>query len=196
MPSDGFSGGDKLNATLNGIAARAGGNPEVRVGFLEGAMYPNGTSVAYVAAINEFGATIQREPGAVTIYRKVKGGKFLRGGRFVKKAQSNFATDHAHDAYTIHIPPRPFFRNMIAAKSREWPAAIATQLRAKDYDARAALDVVGEAIGGQLQASIKALTSPPNAPSTIQRKGFDDPLIDTGYMWRKVDHEVTTGESS
>ena len=192
MPPDGFSGGDRLTARLAAIGERLGGGPQVRVGFLEGATYPDGTSVAYVASIQEFGATIRREPGTVTIYRKIKGGKFLRGGRFVKKAASNFATDHAHGAYTIRIPPRPFFRNMIAAKAREWPAAIAKQLKAQDYDAIRTLDIVGEAIGGQLQASIKALTSPPLAASTIAKKGFDKPLIDHAVMLRSVGHEVTT----
>jgi hypothetical protein len=50
------SGGDKLAAKLAEIAARLGQNPEVHVGFLENATYPNGTPVAMVAAIQEFGA--------------------------------------------------------------------------------------------------------------------------------------------
>lgn len=41
---------------LAGIAAKVSGSPEVRVGFLEGKTYPNGTSVAMVAAIQEYGA--------------------------------------------------------------------------------------------------------------------------------------------
>jgi hypothetical protein len=39
------------------------------------------------------------------------------------------------------IPPRPFFRNMIAAKQGEWPAAIARLLRENNYDARVALGI-------------------------------------------------------
>ena len=87
-------------------------------------------------------------------------------------------------------PPRPFFRNMIAAKSPEWPAAIAGLLRSTDYDARATLEQAGEAIAGQLKQSITDLVSPPLKQSTIDAKGFSKPLIDTGHMQSSVTYVV------
>jgi hypothetical protein len=54
-----LTGGGKLEMVLKGIAERAGKPGTVRVGFLEGATYPDGTSVATVAAIQNYGA-----PGA------------------------------------------------------------------------------------------------------------------------------------
>lgn len=48
-----LKGGDKLNRALADIAGRMSGS--VRVGFLEGATYPDGTSVPAVAFWNEFG---------------------------------------------------------------------------------------------------------------------------------------------
>lgn len=51
-----ITGGDKLTARLNEIAASLGKASTLRVGFLENATYPDGTSVAMVAAIQEFGA--------------------------------------------------------------------------------------------------------------------------------------------
>ena len=54
------TGGEKLQAALAEIAgnlANAGSGPNVRVGFLESATYPNGQSVATVAAWNEFGTS-------------------------------------------------------------------------------------------------------------------------------------------
>lgn len=122
----------------------------LRVGFLENAIYPGGTSVAMIAAIQEYGAPSR------------------------------------------NIPPRPFFRNMIAAKAREWPAAIANLLRQNNMDAVRALDIAGAAIAGQLRQSIQDTNAPPLAPSTIRRKGFSKPLIDTGHMFNSIDHEVTT----
>lgn len=89
-------------------------------------------------------------------------------------------------------PPRPFFRNMIAAKKDEWPDAIAGVLKANDFDAAKTLDITGAAIEGQLRQSIVDLVSPPLAKSTIRRKGFDKPLIDTGHMLKSVDHDVKT----
>lgn len=50
-----FTGGDKLKAKLEEIAARLNSAKTVRVGFLEGATYPTGQSVAEVAAYAEYG---------------------------------------------------------------------------------------------------------------------------------------------
>lgn len=143
-----MKGGDKLKAALADMAARLRRAQSVRVGFLEGATYPDGKSVAMVAALNEFGVPSRGQP------------------------------------------PRPFFRNMVAAKSKEWPAAIAGLLRDNNYDALRALQLTGEAIAGQLRQSITDLVAPPLAPSTIARKGFDKPLIDTGHMLNSVSYEV------
>lgn len=49
-------GGDKLEAALAKIAKNVTKAAVVEVGFLEDATYPDGTSVAMVAAIQEFGA--------------------------------------------------------------------------------------------------------------------------------------------
>lgn len=91
---------------------------------------------------------------------------------------------------TSKAPPRPFFRNMVAAKSDSWPEGIATALKAHDYDATKALALAGEGIKGQLQQSIKDTNSPPLAASTVKRKGFDKPLIEHGDMIRAVDYEI------
>jgi hypothetical protein len=91
---------------------------------------------------------------------------------------------------TAKAPPRPFMRNMIAAKSDEWPDALAGALKANDYDATKALELVGGGIAGQLQQSIIDLTSPPLAQSTIDRKGSEKPLIEHGDMLDAVDYEI------
>ena len=90
------------------------------------------------------------------------------------------------------IPPRPFFRNMIAAKSGEWPDAIAGLLRENGMNAVAALNVAGQRIAGQLQESITNTNSPPLAASTIARKGHSKPLVSTGRMLNSISHEVKT----
>ena len=53
-----FSGGEALAAKLKELIDKAGQAGTLRVGFLEGATYPdkNSTPVASVAAIQEFGA--------------------------------------------------------------------------------------------------------------------------------------------
>lgn len=141
-------GGKKLEAALKRLSEKIARPATLRVGFLEGATYPNGTNVAAVAFWNNYG--------------------------------------------TQHIPPRPFFGNMIADKSPEWPSALAQLLKDNDYDAVRALDLAGVAIEGQLKQAIVDTNSPPLAESTIKAKGFEKPLIETSHMLNSTGHEVNS----
>lgn len=83
------------------------------------------------------------------------------------------------------IPPRPYFRGMIAAKRSGWGAATAAALKATGYDAAAALERVGETIAGQLRDSIIDLTAPPLSPVTVMLRGMrrkDPSLVVTGRV--------------
>lgn len=57
-----ISGGDKLEARLKALAEKVSNPGTLRVGFLEGATYPDGTPVAMVAAIENFGAPARGIP--------------------------------------------------------------------------------------------------------------------------------------
>jgi hypothetical protein len=57
-----IKGGLALERRLGELAAKIGEGPTLSVGFLEGATYPDGTSVAMVAAVNEFGAPANNQP--------------------------------------------------------------------------------------------------------------------------------------
>ena len=59
-----------------------------------------------------------------------------------------------------------------------------------DYDVSATLNRMGLGIKGQLQKSILDLWAPPLAPSTVRRKGFDKPLIETSHMLNSADFRV------
>lgn len=89
-------------------------------------------------------------------------------------------------------PPRPFFRQMIAAESPTWPGKMAKLAKATDYDGDRVLALMGEDIKGALQKSINDLQDPPLAPSTVDAKGFGKPLIDTSHMINSVSYEVET----
>jgi hypothetical protein len=143
-----MSGGSKLEAYIADLADKVSRPGELRVGFLEGATYPDGTSVPLVAAVQNFGAP-------------------SRG-----------------------IPPRPFFSNAIDRNAEGWGPALAAILPTVDYDGPAALRLMGEGIKGQVQQSIRDTNAPPLADSTVKRKGFKKPLIDTSHMINSVDWEV------
>lgn len=87
-------------------------------------------------------------------------------------------------------PPRPFFREMIAAESPSWPEKMAKLAKATDFDGEKVLGMMGEDVKGALQQSITSFETPPLAPSTIEKKGNGKPLIDTGHMLQSITYEV------
>lgn len=152
-----LSGGAALEKKLAEIAKKVSRAGAVRVGFLEGATYPDGTSVPAVAAIQEFGA-----PRA-------------------------------------SIPPRPFFRTMIAAKSSEWGDKLGAILVANDYDVEKSLDLMGLGIEDQLRDSIIAVNSPPLSQVTLmlrKMRSEDQNLIVTGKTVGEAAARVAAGEST
>ena len=153
---------DSLSKKLAEIAANAG-NKSVSVGFMAGATYPNGTPVAMVAFWNEFGHK-GRALGPEAHPEALAEGE-------------RRAPEHAAGA-----PPRPFFRRMISAKRPEWSGHLKQALIASKGDGAKALALMGEEIQGELIQSINDFVTPPLAASTIRRKGFAKPLIDTGKM--------------
>lgn len=155
-----LSGGDKLQKRLDELAKRLNKKGVLRVGFLEDATYPDGTSVASVAAFNEYGRTVKSKDG---------------------------------DYFQM---PRPFFRDMIRAKSGKWPTVLGELIAINDGDTEKALKLMGEGIRGQLQKAIQTYNGPPLAQSTIDRKGFDKQLVDTSVMVNSVDYQVLGGDES
>lgn len=87
-------------------------------------------------------------------------------------------------------PPRPFFRNMIAANLPAWPLEVGKVVKAVDFDGEKALQLMGERIKDQLQGSIRELMEPALSPVTIAKKGFSKPLIWHGVMLNSVDYDV------
>lgn len=186
-----FKGGEKIEQKLREIAEKAGKANTVRVGFLEGATYPDGTPVAQIAAIQEYGGTATVPAHDVTINRSIKAdGTFNKNGQFVKAEKANFSTTHHVDEYTITTPARPFFRGMIQQHKGEWPADLGKIIKAADYDSTVALGRLGKHVAEQLQESIRDFSDPPNAKSTIAKKGFDKPLVESAHMQNSVDSEV------
>lgn len=92
--------------------------------------------------------------------------------------------------YGASGPPRPFFRNMIAKESPTWGPKVATLAVRDDYNGPKILETMGQDIQGALIQSINDLTTPALAESTIKRKGFDKPLIESSHMVNSTDYEV------
>lgn len=87
-------------------------------------------------------------------------------------------------------PPRPYFRQMIAAESPTWGPKMAKLAKATGYDGPKVLALMGEDVGGGLIQSINDFTTPELAESTVKAKGFAKPLIDTSHMVNSVYYQV------
>ena len=178
----------------------AGKNKKVRAGIFESATYAQADKeplhVAQVAYWNEYGAQIQVPEHQVTVYRLVseKTGDFRLNGRFVKQSKANFATIHTVPAHTINIPARSFFRKTVRTHKGEWIKALPGLV--SQHGAVKGLELVGEAMKGNLVESIMTWTDPPNSKATIARKGKDAPLRDTMQMSRSIGVEVSDNDES
>ncbi len=157
MAAKSFTGGAALEKKLAEIAKRVASNRTLKVGFLEGATYPdeNGTPVAQVA----------------------------------------FWLNYGHGK----TPPRPFFTDLIAAKSNSWGDALARILELNDWDVDKSLELMGEGIAGQVRQAIVDLDSPALSKVTLMLRKMlkDDPsLVVTGATVGEAARRVAEGESS
>lgn len=91
---------------------------------------------------------------------------------------------------TATIPARPFFRNTIAEKQDEWADNAASILQHTDGDVGRALALIGDGVKGDIVETIQNFNEPENAPSTVKKKGFNKPLIDTDDLWLAIQSEV------
>lgn len=96
------------------------------------------------------------------------------------------------------IPPRPFFRNMIAENSGDWGEQLADQLKVADYDSAAALQVMGLVLRGELQQSMTDLDTPPLSPVTLMLRKMQmapENRVITGKVVGEAAARVAAGES-
>ncbi len=90
------------------------------------------------------------------------------------------------------IPERPFMRLANAAVRPKLEKVLKARLNPQRMIVdETTAGLLGETLKGEIQESIRNLRLPPNAPSTIERKGGkSNPLIDTGFMRLSVSYEV------
>jgi hypothetical protein len=94
---------------------------------------------------------------------------------------------------TIVIPARPFMRlayKNFLKQRKAIQTKIAKQLVRGEIKPVQALGQIGLALEGCIVDSIKNGGWEANAPSTVEQKGFDKPLIDTAQAWQAVASKV------
>lgn len=91
------------------------------------------------------------------------------------------------------IPERSFIRSTVDQKRFAFfqqAERYLSQISAGTMDIKTALGLIGEFFRGQIVSKITTLQDPPNAPSTILKKGSSNPLVDEGRMRQAVAWEV------
>lgn len=95
---------------------------------------------------------------------------------------------------TREVPERPFMRTTIM-KDREFVTylenGISTIIWGVKPNAKQGLKGAGQVLAEAMKESVETWTTPINSRATVRRKGFNDPLVETGTMrenisWRLV----------
>ncbi len=155
---------------------------------------------AELGYIHTYGGTIQVPEHQATIYRELDDeGNLLNNGQFVKKSQSNFATDHIVPAHTVHIPPRPFLEEGIQDNQTEITKFLgkAAEAALKGDFGSVDKNLHEAGMSGQNGAKNKILNGPfiPLSPSTIRNRlsrgrTGTKPLNDTGGLRNSITYVI------
>lgn len=146
-------------------------------------------TMAGLGAIHEFGAEINHPGG--TPYADISEGTAENPViRFVKP-NSGYKIIGYTQPHKINIPARPWLAPGVASGNEVYVKIIEREL-ADGGTAESALEKVGVAAVGKVQKYMTDLKNPPNAPSTIRKKGSSNPLIDSGALRSSVTYKVTS----
>ena len=94
---------------------------------------------------------------------------------------------------TKRSPVRAFFRTTVSEQKKNWVLSVQNLMKMHN-DPKQVMGLIGVNIQEQLVHSINTWSDPPNAPYTIEKKGFDAPLRDTTRMSKSISIEVGEGE--
>ena len=104
-------------------------------------------------------------------------------------ATLHYGTDNGN------IPPRPFLDVGVASGNQDYLALIADGLE-DGLQPDMILEQIGSVAASKVQEYMRDLKTPPNAPSTVERKGANNPLIDTGALRQSVTYKVQATKPS
>lgn len=146
-------------------------------------------TMAQLGAIHEFGADINH-PGGTSYGYASKAARDRGDVRFLKSGKGHFEMG-VTKPHTIKIPARPWLKPGVDAGNAEYVSII--EQGVKDGEK---LDMILQRVGvtavGHVQKYMTELRTPPNASSTIKKKGSSNPLIDSGAMRQSVTFEITS----
>ncbi len=146
---------------------------------------------AQLGAVHEFGADIDH-PGGTSFGFASKAAADRNEVRFLKKGKG-FIELGVTGPHKINIPARPWLSPGVQSGNEEYLQIIAAAIDAGN-PLRQALEQVGVVAASKVQLYMTQLKQPPNAASTIKKKGSSNPLIDSGALRQSVTFKVTSTE--
>lgn len=93
------------------------------------------------------------------------------------------------------IPARSYIRSTVDNLEDKYAREIerlANHLIEGRYSKFQALSILGQIVEGDIKTKIINLKEPPNDPSTIKKKGSENPLVDTGLLGQSIRYIVKT----
>lgn len=140
-------------------------------------------TMAQLGAVHEFGADIDH-PGGTPYGYKTKEDAEAHRIRFLKKGEGHKVLG-VTGPHVISIPARPWLVPGVENGEAEYIAEIEDGIK-KGLDNDTILGRIGGTAVGFAQKAIDDKATPPNAPSTIKKKGFNNPLVVSGAMKQSV----------
>lgn len=170
----------------------------VQVGWFENSRYDDGTPIGGIAAVQNYGATINNPGGQPYIIDSN-----TKLAIFVPRDipfSENLPRTKPH---TIVIPPRPFMDNAKKRIQGQEGQKMILQELLRVFEGRQTMIAATERLGlwaqGIVQDEIKKITTPPLAKSTIRNRNSEyksksknkstKPLNATGLMFNTVQHK-------
>lgn len=154
--------------------------PGVKAGFFKDATEADGTPVAAIAAVQEFGAVVpgQGEKGGHAVV--------IPPRPFLRQTVANHRTAWSR-----------LLAQSLKASLRSGAGGGGTQASLQTLVKRLstptqALTSVGQVMQNDIVQTLRQTHTPPNAPATIRNKEFDKPLEETGTLENSVTFQVSS----
>lgn len=147
-------------------------------------------TMASLGAVHEFGAEINH-PGGTSYGYASKAAADRDQVRFLKKG-AGYMELGVTQAHKIEIPARPWLEPGVVSATEEVTKIIEDGIAA-DQPLDQILEAIGVVAAGTVKVYMTELKTPPNAASTIRKKGSSNPLIDSGAMRASVTYQVQQG---
>lgn len=144
------------------------------------------------------GGVTVKDRGLKIIQQNIRrlGGLAVKVGVFSQQVYRSGATMTEvalYNEYGLGVPERSFLRSTVDVNGEKIGALVEraeAQVAKGRTTPHAALVPVGKALVRMVVRTIDDFVPPPNAQTTIDKKGFDHPLIETGAMRKGVEYRI------